>query len=307
MPVTAELTQYVIQARASGLSDDAIRAELLKAGWNPTDVDAVVPPSTPLPPLPVLQPAFTKEIQGAGPVEARPRRSHLPFVITVILLLLVGGAVYYFLPDIVGVVMKLTNNAAPVVPVENLPANNTPAPAQPITTNTDTTGWQTYHDDKYGFEFMYPPTEIHRDVDIATYTTDAGVIVTSIPFAGNSLISAESKSRDYTDLPQYLEKVAQNIRDVNAKAKNEDYRNSTVNIEKTILGGQDAYVVKTIGKVGQSHDFFVDRGSYLFHLNFPFYTIDPSNPDYQKPLFQKDREMKALIEQMITTIKFFPL
>lgn len=114
MPVTPELVQYVTSARASGLSDDAIRAELLKAGWNVEDVNATVPPRTPnFPPPAALPTASAPSLQAALPVQSKRRRSHLGFIVTVVVLLAVGGATYYFLPQIVGFYERVAEAVRP--------------------------------------------------------------------------------------------------------------------------------------------------------------------------------------------------
>lgn len=113
MPITPELTQYVAESRKSGASDDAIRQELLKAGWNPVDVSAVLAPPAPVMPIPILQPAFKQEQPVMQTVQVRPRKSRLLlFVLIFALLLSIAGAVYYFLPQITDMVMKLTGNEA---------------------------------------------------------------------------------------------------------------------------------------------------------------------------------------------------
>ncbi len=56
MSLSPQLLEYVLKARASGLSDEAIREELIKIGWGPDDVKAAVPPiQVPVADLPVVQ------------------------------------------------------------------------------------------------------------------------------------------------------------------------------------------------------------------------------------------------------------
>ena len=165
MVVTLELNDYVQKARGAGLSDDAIRAELLKIGWGVADVNAVVPPPTPMPPAPVLQNPFQPAVvtEAKPPVSQMPqtqtlspiRHSRMPFIVTVVALLVVGGAVYYFLPQIVTYADKLLGNSESDISLQNEQDNTMP----PVPVNnfaTSTTNWQAYRDDIYGFEVKYP-------------------------------------------------------------------------------------------------------------------------------------------------------
>lgn len=156
MPITPELMQYIAQARASGMSDDAIRTELLKVGWNITDVNSAIPPKVPsFTPPKAAEPSQAwqagpqvtlGQFQGGPVSEARyqiqpriqsqpqpqlqqqpqmatsvppKRHGHAGFVVTVILLLLIGGAVYYFLPQIITLYDQLMNKSS--LPVTEQP------------------------------------------------------------------------------------------------------------------------------------------------------------------------------------------
>lgn len=144
MPVTPELSQYITQARATGMSDDVIRTELLKAGWQVADVNEAIPARIP---------SFAPVVAPTEPVPAKPKRSHLGFIVTVALLLVIGGATYFFLPNIVGVYMKFTER--PIV-VDDVVIPTAPLSNIASTTISSTDGWFLYRNEALGFEIKYP-------------------------------------------------------------------------------------------------------------------------------------------------------
>jgi len=144
MPLSPELAQYLNQARASGMTDEAIRTELLKAGWQVSDVNEAIPARTPSF-APVVAPG-----QVSVPLQIKPKRGHTGFYIIVVFLLLVGGATYFFLPQIVTYVGKLMGKTEEVTPLI------TDDDVRPIVPVDEAASSQTYRNEKYGFEFKYP-------------------------------------------------------------------------------------------------------------------------------------------------------
>ena len=117
MSLTPELTQYVTRARASGMSDDAIRTQLLEIGWNIREVNEAIPQRTPTftqpqttqpktPPV-FWQTSPARQTKPIQPTQIQARRNRAPYVIGATLLV-IGAVAYYFSPDIVAVVAKLT-------------------------------------------------------------------------------------------------------------------------------------------------------------------------------------------------------
>ena len=107
MSSSPELDKYVTEARQSGMSDDQIRSELLKAGWDLSNIDlgtnSVKPPIQRQTP-PVYTPTEAKPFQpqtaepayNTAPIEQSPAKSsHRGFktlAVLFILVLLGGGA-----------------------------------------------------------------------------------------------------------------------------------------------------------------------------------------------------------------------
>lgn len=131
MEIHPELIDYISKARAAGMSNEEMRSELLKIGWMAEEVDsAVVPPPTPRPermpmPEPVtvpekVVPAVVREpSQITAQEPQKPRKSHVFFYIVCILLIATGGAVYYFLPQILIFIDKFVN-PSPAVEVADV-------------------------------------------------------------------------------------------------------------------------------------------------------------------------------------------
>ena len=112
MSLTPELTQYVTRARASGMSDDAIRMQLLEIGWNIREVNEAMLPgiptfTSPQTPPGVRQTPSAQQTKPVQPIQIQARRNRAPYVIGATLLV-IGAVAYYFSPDIVAVVAKLT-------------------------------------------------------------------------------------------------------------------------------------------------------------------------------------------------------
>lgn len=149
MATNSDLSQYIVQARQAGLNDDAIRQELLRAGWGIDDVNTAIPPRVPSgPPAPFMPPEASKKADAipSGTI-VKAKRNHWPFIIISILLLLTGGAVYFFLPQILLFVDRLKGTAPVEAPIDQ----ETPIPA------TDAeNAWSVYRDVQHALEFQYP-------------------------------------------------------------------------------------------------------------------------------------------------------
>ena len=100
MAITPELTKYVTEARQKGMSEEIIRQELLKAGWNPADVYTVLTLTMSEPPQTILRSPLQQETPVMQTVATPTHKGFLTFVVTAILFLIIGGSVYFFRPQI---------------------------------------------------------------------------------------------------------------------------------------------------------------------------------------------------------------
>lgn len=107
MAVTPELSEYVNNSRQKGVSDDAIREELLKAGWNVEDINILMPQAVPNIVGTKLRPAEAVSPQQTV-IIPKSRNFLLPVVI--VLVIAVAGAAYYFLPQISGLLIPNSAN-----------------------------------------------------------------------------------------------------------------------------------------------------------------------------------------------------
>ncbi len=122
--ITKELIEYIKSERAVGVSDETIKQSLVSGGWNMSDAQeafiSLGPVSGPVsaPAAPVTAPvnAFSPAA-AVAPVTTMPQTSVQPapkskkgglIIITVLFLLVVGGAVYAYLSDAIPFLSKTT-------------------------------------------------------------------------------------------------------------------------------------------------------------------------------------------------------
>ena len=141
MSVDPKLIEYITQARVSGMTVEQIRVELSKAGWDQASVDEATRPLQPTPPPAVAAVSPQINVSSTQPTQFKTRKSYLTFIITVVLLLIVGGAVYFFMPQIVSTITGLNSNI-PVV--TNSVQQVYPINSNGTTTNTTNVSGQTF-------------------------------------------------------------------------------------------------------------------------------------------------------------------
>ncbi len=83
MSASSELTQYIKQARQSGLSDDQILQELVQSGWNPTDINSALS-LTPISPIPTDIQSSAEIQKQTSPPKGRLFLTPLIFFIVVL-------------------------------------------------------------------------------------------------------------------------------------------------------------------------------------------------------------------------------
>lgn len=147
MAVTPELVQYVARSRRMGMSDEAIRSSLLKTGWNIDDVNAVIP---------VIMPSqFPPQSPEAKELVIQPKKRKTGLILFIIFLLSLGGAVYYFFPQIKELSLKYIDKD--IFSRQPSAEDNEAVTGSVPFVVTSTEGWQVYASEKYAFEVKYPP------------------------------------------------------------------------------------------------------------------------------------------------------
>jgi len=140
-----ELDKYVSEARANGLTDDAIRQELLKAGWNPGEVEGVFSLNVPISPNTQKVGAFPN--LSPTPNQVGRRSLIITIIVVLVVILSAGASVYFFF-------FKNNTHSAPA-PDSNKPAAKVATPTQSY--KQIPSDWKTYKNPEWGFQISYPP------------------------------------------------------------------------------------------------------------------------------------------------------
>ncbi len=320
MPVTPELIQYITQARQAGLSDDQIRSELLRVGWGVSDVDVAVPPKRQeLPPQPILQNPFqsTQTRAPAGSVvspstqmptqQVQKKHSRKGFYVTVLIVLLFGAGVYFFLPQIILQWEKFFGPVEEeVLPPEffDIPMVGEEIPNDPMmmegssmtgTTSLevmDTEDWEFYQNTRFGFKFKYPPSARVSSNDYGVTNSSVASWVTVYSEIENTQIFNINER----SLPEAATSLSDYVTDVwNRNSADSVTLAGQKNIgplKESVLLGRRAYEFEV------SHSFLDDRGGFLLPLeneDYRFVYISDGEDRYYLVWYQSNNSLQSSI------------
>lgn len=216
----------------------------------------------------------------------------MPILLVVIALLVIGGGVYVYTKN-----KQSDQKNTQTLNTTEQPVETT---QKSITENSD---WKTYTNDKYGFTLKYPQ-DLKAPQELPNCAPPSANVTTSFGFGSNTIIQIDKKPNGYTTLESHTASLAEQLKTSNLKARNEDMRNATINVETKVINGEKASIINQVDGSGQSKIIFFDRGSYLFRLQYSFFDFPTNSPYYNSALYKSSEIEREFVGKMVETIKF---